>query len=81
MDGCLACLAQEYLTVKFCRIRASEARLSFRFVSAQPVSCKVLLYGVFTLGEIQCRNYNGHISVSPESEHLVVCSSSFKIVT
>ena len=36
MDGCLACLAQEYLNVKFCRIKASDARLSYRFVSADP---------------------------------------------
>lgn len=33
MHGCLACLAQEYPTVKFCRIRATEAKLSAKFSS------------------------------------------------
>jgi len=37
MNKCLDCLALEYPTVKFCRIRASEAKLSYRFsVSAVP---------------------------------------------
>lgn len=33
MNGCLNCLAQEYPTVKFCKIRASNATLSLKFVS------------------------------------------------
>ncbi|KAL5014167.1 hypothetical protein ScPMuIL_008437 [Solemya velum] len=33
MNGCLLCLAQEYPTVKFCKIRASEARLSMKFAA------------------------------------------------
>ena len=48
MDGCLACLAQEYLNVKFCRIKASEARLSFRFVS-----CCFLFYTPNTLNRFE----------------------------
>ncbi|XP_061186512.1 phosducin-like protein [Saccostrea echinata] len=31
MNGCLNCLAQEYPTVKFCKIRASDATLSLNF--------------------------------------------------
>lgn len=31
MNRCLTCLAQEYPTVKFCKIKASEASLSFKF--------------------------------------------------
>ncbi|XP_064632942.1 phosducin-like protein [Lineus longissimus] len=31
MSGCLACLAMEYPRVKFCRIKASEAKLSYKF--------------------------------------------------
>ena len=33
MNGCLSCLALEYPTVKFCKIKASEASLSMSFVS------------------------------------------------
>ena len=33
MNGCLNCLAQEYPTVKFCKIRASDTSLSHKFVS------------------------------------------------
>lgn len=31
MDGCLKCLAQEYPNIKFCRIKATEAKLSKTF--------------------------------------------------
>lgn len=31
MNGCLACLAQEYSSVKFCNIKASETKLSNKF--------------------------------------------------
>ncbi|KAK3101251.1 hypothetical protein FSP39_002166 [Pinctada imbricata] len=31
MNGCLSCLAQEYPTVKFCKIKASDATLSMSF--------------------------------------------------
>lgn len=31
MNGCLSCLAQEYPTVKFCKIRASDTSLSHKF--------------------------------------------------
>ncbi|XP_041347705.1 phosducin-like protein [Gigantopelta aegis] len=31
MNGCLMCLAQEYPTVKFCRMKASTVRLSMNF--------------------------------------------------
>ncbi|XP_050414387.1 phosducin-like protein [Patella vulgata] len=31
MNGSLLCLAQEYPTVKFCKLKASEARLSYKF--------------------------------------------------
>ena len=31
MDGCLKCLAKEYINVKFCRIKATEAKLSRKF--------------------------------------------------
>ena len=47
MNGCLSCLSQEYLTVKFCRIKASEARLSFRFVSIQLLFC-LFFYSVMS---------------------------------
>lgn len=33
MNGCLMCLAQEYPTVKFCRILASETSLSLKFAA------------------------------------------------
>ncbi|ELU15987.1 hypothetical protein CAPTEDRAFT_171124 [Capitella teleta] len=33
MNGCLQCLAKEYPTVKFCRMRASDAQLSGNFSS------------------------------------------------
>ncbi|KAK3769709.1 hypothetical protein RRG08_004958 [Elysia crispata] len=32
MNGCLMCLAQEYPTVKFCKLSASDAKMSFSFV-------------------------------------------------
>jgi len=31
MNGCLQCLAKQYPTVKFCRLKASHAQLSFNF--------------------------------------------------
>lgn len=31
MDGCLSCLAKEYPNIKFCKIKATEARLSRKF--------------------------------------------------
>ena len=31
MNGCIACLAKEYPSVKFCKIKASEAKLSKSF--------------------------------------------------
>ncbi|ESO85203.1 hypothetical protein LOTGIDRAFT_221428, partial [Lottia gigantea] len=31
MNGCLLCLAQEYPTFKFCKLKASEAKLSSKF--------------------------------------------------
>ncbi|KAL3875736.1 hypothetical protein ACJMK2_033657 [Sinanodonta woodiana] len=31
MNGCLICLAQEYSTTKFCKIKATEAKLSLKF--------------------------------------------------
>uniref|UniRef100_A0A0B7BRP4 Phosducin domain-containing protein n=1 Tax=Arion vulgaris TaxID=1028688 RepID=A0A0B7BRP4_9EUPU len=31
MNGCLTCLASEYPTVKFCKLSASESRMSFKF--------------------------------------------------
>ncbi|XP_005095941.1 phosducin-like protein [Aplysia californica] len=31
MNGCLGCLANEYPTIKFCRLSASDARMSFKF--------------------------------------------------
>ncbi|XP_060063817.1 phosducin-like protein [Ylistrum balloti] len=31
MNGCLACLAQDYPSVKFCKIKASETKLSNKF--------------------------------------------------
>ncbi|XP_059152172.1 phosducin-like protein [Physella acuta] len=31
MNGCLMCLASEYPTVKFCRISATDAKMSFKF--------------------------------------------------
>ena len=33
MNGCLNSLSQEYPTVKFCKIRASDSKLSIKFVS------------------------------------------------
>ena len=33
MNGCLMCLAQEYPTVKFCKLSATEAKMSTHFVS------------------------------------------------
>lgn len=40
MNGCLSCLAQEYPTVKFCKIRASDTSLSHKFVSITwPTKC------------------------------------------
>lgn len=38
MDGCLICLAQEYPHVKFCRMPASAAGVSTRFVCISQVS-------------------------------------------
>ncbi|RUS73429.1 hypothetical protein EGW08_018804 [Elysia chlorotica] len=32
MNGCLMCLAQEYPTIKFCKLSASDAKMSFSFV-------------------------------------------------
>ncbi|GFO01927.1 phosducin-like protein [Plakobranchus ocellatus] len=32
MNGCLMCLAEEYPTVKFCKLSASDAKMSFSFV-------------------------------------------------
>lgn len=32
MNGCLMCLAQEYPTVKFCKLSALDAKMSFSFV-------------------------------------------------
>jgi len=31
MNGCLSCLATEYPTIKFCRLAASDAKMSFKF--------------------------------------------------
>lgn len=31
MNGCLLCLAMEYPTIKFCKISAADARMSFKF--------------------------------------------------
>ncbi|WAQ95714.1 PHLP-like protein [Mya arenaria] len=33
MDGCIKCLAKEYVNIKFCRIKATEAKLSRKFSS------------------------------------------------
>ena len=33
MNGCLTCLAYEYPTVKFCKIKASDAKMTHKFVS------------------------------------------------
>lgn len=34
MDGCLKCLAQDYMNIKFCRIKATDAKLSKKFSSS-----------------------------------------------
>jgi hypothetical protein len=41
MNNCLDSLAAEYPTVKFCRITATDARLSWKFVSKMLGFCTV----------------------------------------
>ena len=40
MNGCLSCLAGEYPTVKFCKISALDAKMSFKFVRT---CCSIIL--------------------------------------
>ena len=44
MNGCLMCLAQQHPMVKFCKIRASDAKLSFNFVSS--ISCWLKVFSL-----------------------------------
>ena len=49
MDGCIKCLAKEYLNIKFCRIKATEARLSKKF-SASGVPALLIYKGGEMIG-------------------------------
>ncbi len=39
MNGCLTCLAYEYPTVKFCKIKATDAKTTANFVSIRTSEC------------------------------------------
>lgn len=54
MNGCLTCLAKEYPTVKFCRLKASDAQLSGNFVSS-PVMVQWNSCGLYSFGSKLCR--------------------------
>lgn len=49
MDGCIKCLAKEYIHIKFCRIKATEARLSKTF-SANGVPALLIYKGGDIIG-------------------------------
>ena len=74
MNGCLMSLAEEYPTVKFCKIKATETKLSMKFVSIAEELGDCIVFENFTasIGDLMVVNWVYWQYVSGASKRIFV---------